>query len=379
MRPSRTLTRVAFGVIIAFVLAQVAWWLIFQHRYISSVTETTLSSWQKDVSAANAALARTTLDDGLVDELLADYPHLRFSGDAEQFVLDSAYVESFTQRQRGYVRMFAFEGPFFVLVVLLGLAIIAGNLRLERELKRRQQNFLSAVTHEFKTPMSTLRLLIETAQLRSLPAEKQRDYLRRMATEVERLEQTSEQVLAAARLEQNRGAPLLAPLELNSLMQGLVGRARAGLEARGAELHVAYSPEPLPVSLDADAFSLVVGNLLDNAVKYSPGPRKPVRVELEAQDDLVLVHVEDEGVGIPEAEHRNVFERFYRVGNELTRDSRGIGLGLHLVKSITEAMNGWVRVGPASSGRGTRFTLVLPRRVSSAAESSPPRAKPLTS
>jgi two-component system, OmpR family, sensor histidine kinase SenX3 len=358
----RTVTRVTFGIIIVFVLAQVAWWLIFQHRYVAQVTETTLAAWQRDAALANAALARSTEADAALFALLAEYPHLRYDPDAEAFAVDAGAVSAFTERQRGLVRMFAFEGPFFVLVVLAGLAIIAANLRLERDLKRRQQNFLAAVTHEFKTPMSTLRLLIETAQMRTLPPEKQRDYLRRMTTELSRLEHTSEQVLAAARLEQSQGVPVLEPHELNSLMQSLIGRARPGLEARGAELSVRYSPEMLPVSLDPDAFGLVVYNLLDNAVKYSPGPRKVVRVGLERQGDLVLVHVEDEGVGIPESERARIFERFYRVGSELTREAQGVGLGLYLVKSITESMHGWVRLG-AGEGGGTRFTVVLPRRV----------------
>ncbi len=362
---TRTATRLAFGVIILFVLAQVAWWLVFQQRYIGEVTRTTLHAWNEDLAAANAALERTPEDDGLVAELLADYPHLRLSD--ERFVLDGATVDAFTARQQGFVRMFAFEGPFFVFVVLLGLLIIARSLRAERELKRRQQNFLSAISHEFKTPVSTLRLLIETAQLRSLGPEKGQDYLRRMGAELDRLERTSEQVLAAARLEQGRAPPVLEPLELHSVVQGLVGRARAGLEARGAKLEVVYSSEPLPVSLDPDAFSVVLNNLLDNAVKYTPGFPKLVTVRLEDAGDLALIHVEDRGVGIPEAERKQVFERFYRTGSELTRSAPGVGLGLYLVKSISEAMNGWVRLEANEEG-GARFTVVLPKRVAGRAE-----------
>jgi two-component system, OmpR family, sensor histidine kinase SenX3 len=211
--------------------------------------------------------------------------------------------------------------------------------------------------------MSTLRLLIETALFRPLSAEKQKSYLEKMSSELTRLEQTSEQVLAAAQLEHSETAPILESLELNSVVQGIIGKARHGLEARGANLTVNYSPEPLPVSIDARAFSVVLNNLLDNAVKYSPSVPKILKVGLERQNDLIFVHVDDEGIGIPEAELKKVFERFYRVGNEMTRESKGVGLGLHLVKSITEAMNGWVRVENNPSGNGTRFTIVLPRRV----------------
>jgi two-component system, OmpR family, sensor histidine kinase SenX3 len=102
--------------------------------------------------------------------------------------------------------MISFEGPFFAVVILAMLALIAGSLRAERELKRRQHNFLSAVTHEFNTPIGTLRLLVQTLRLRPATPERTVDYLRRMETELDRLERTSEQVLASARLEQ-AGAP----------------------------------------------------------------------------------------------------------------------------------------------------------------------------
>jgi two-component system sensor histidine kinase SenX3 len=261
------------------------------------------------------------------------------------------------------MRMFAFEVPFFLLVILLSLVFIAASLRSERELKRRQQNFMSAVTHEFKTPISTLRLLIETALLRPLPAEKLREYLRRMTAEVSRLEQTSDQVLASARLEQSPEPPVLAPHDLSTLVATVVDRMRQGLEARGAEIRIDLAERPLPVSVDEDAFAMALGNLLDNAVKYSPGERKPVGVRVEPSGDLALVQVEDQGAGIPPGEHERIFDRFYRSGDEMTRESSGMGLGLHLVRSAVEAMNGWVRCANREEGPGARFTIVLPQRL----------------
>ncbi len=356
---SPTATRVAFGVIIVFVLAQVVWWIVFQHNYITDVTRTTLQTWEKDVEAANAALERAPGDEALIDELERDYPHLQLVGG--RFVLDAQRVAAFRERQEGFVRMFAFEGPFFVLVVLSGLTIIARSLRAERELKRRQQNFLSAITHEFKTPLGTLRLLIETALYRALNPDKQRQYLEKMERELSRLEKTSEQVLASARLEGGKTSTHLQAADLNEAVRGTVESLRGGLEARGASLTVHYSPQPLPVSLDGAAFGIVLGNLLDNAVKYSPGSEKRVTVRLVSQHHLAVLHVEDEGVGVNEGETRRVFDKFYRVGNEMTRESTGVGLGLHLVKTMTEAMNGWVRCERLP--QGTRFSVVLPRRL----------------
>jgi signal transduction histidine kinase len=363
MKTSQTITRAAFIVIILFVVAQVVWWIVFTERFVSDYRDATLQQWQRDAQLANALL-QVSPNPALFETVKGEYPHLSFNETTNAFEVNKETTRAFTGEQNGYIRMFAYEGPFFVIVILAGLYVIGRSLKAEREMKRRQQNFLSAITHEFKTPMSTLRLLIETALFRPLSPEKQKSYLEKMSSELTRLEQTSEHVLAAARLEHSESAPVLESLELNSVVQGIIGKARSGLEARGVVLSVDYSPEILPVSLDANAFSVVLNNLLDNAVKYSPNVPKVVKVRLERQNDLVQLHVDDEGIGIPDKELSHVFERFYRVGNEMTRESKGVGLGLHLVKTVTEAMNGWVRVEKnPTAERGTRFTIVFPRRV----------------
>ncbi|MDZ7799223.1 MAG: HAMP domain-containing sensor histidine kinase [Trueperaceae bacterium] len=363
---SRTTTRIAFAVIVVFLLAQVVWWLLFQRSYIEGVSESRLAAWRNDAAVAQAAWDTSGHDPALRDAVLSQQPHLTFQDGT--FRVDPARREAFLREQRGYLRMFAWEGPFFVLVMLAMLALIARSLREERALKRSQQNFLSAITHEFKTPLATLRLLVETAQVRDLSPERRRDYLTRMVGELDRLERTSEQVLAAARLEQAPLATDLRPVDLGAVVRRLVEEARPGLEARGATVRRVPPEGRLPVSLDEDAFAMVLSNLLDNAVKYSPGEDKPVTVRLEEGPDVVMLHVDDEGVGVPAAERDKIFGRFYRSGDESTRRAIGTGLGLHLARSTVEAMNGWMRVQDAPSGRGTRFTVVFPRRVEAAGQ-----------
>lgn len=371
----RITTRVAFTVIVVFVVAQAIWWIVFQRDYIAGVSEATVRDWTADAATAQAAWAASGRDPALVATLLDRHGHLVFDG--ERFAVDQAQLDAFQRRQSGYLRMFAYEGPFFVAVILAMLALIAGSLREERELKRSHQNFLSAVTHEFKTPVATLRLLIETAQLRDLGEDKRRDYLRRMAGEVDRLERTSDQVLAAARLEQGPEAPRLAPRDLRDAVAEVVRQVRPGLEARGARLRVEAGDAPLPVSLDDQAFTLVLSNLLDNAVKYAPEGRRDVVVRLEGTADLAMLHVDDAGVGVEEADRERIFDRFHRSGDESTRRAPGTGLGLHLVRSTVEAMNGWVRVDDNPQGVGARFTVTLPRRVTTrAADPAAPEGSP---
>jgi two-component system, OmpR family, sensor histidine kinase SenX3 len=365
----QTATRVAFTAIALFVLAQVTWWIIVQGRLADDLRDTTLSAFERDARAANALL---DVDPGAAAELLARYEHLLLRHDEAgvRLELDPAARAAVAARHARMRRMLAFEGPFFALVVFGLLLFIAASLRAERELKRRQTNFVGAVTHEFSTPISTLRLLVQTLRLRPPTRERQQAYLRQMEAEIDRLERTSEQVLASARLEQASEPPALAAVELGSVVRHLVERLRPSLELRGALLTLHEAPEPLPVALDGDAFALALSNLLDNAVKYNPADVRPVALTLERDGDLVCLHVDDEGVGIATSERTRVFERFYRTGDELRRESTGVGLGLSLVKSTIEAMRGWVRIADGPSGRGTRFTVVLPRRVSLAANES---------
>lgn len=359
--PSRTATRVAFVVIVVFLLAQVVWWIVFQGRYLADVTTERLASWERDAATLTELYAQVEDQPGLAERVLAEYPHLELAGG--RFVVAQGVRSGFLAQQRSYRRMVAFEGPFFVLVILSLLGFIGISLRAERDLKRRQHNFLSAITHEFNTPISTLRLLVQTALMRDLTRDKQHEYLQRMEGELDRLERTSEQVLASARLEQSEEPPDLRAADLGDEVKRIVQRSQSGLEARGARLEVRRPPGPLPVRLDPDAFALVLGNVLDNAVKYTPGDRKPVTVTVDPRGDVIAVHVDDEGVGIPDNERKHVFERFYRRGDEMTRESIGMGLGLHLVRTTVEAMNGWVRIDDNPAGRGTRVSVVLPRRV----------------
>ena len=364
----RRATQVAFVVIIVFVLSQVVWWIVFQHNYIARMTDLTLTAWQRDAAFVTSLAAEDQ------QAALEQFPYLQLEDG--HVSVNPVAAQTFRNEQQGYLRMFAFEGPFFVLVVLSGLFIIHRNLQAERELKARQQNFLNAISHEFKTPLSSIKLLLETALYRALDPtfdpEKTRKYLTRMQGELARLETTSEQVLAAARLERPDIANTLIPMDFGETVTTIVNRLKPGLEARGAtltlELHTPLSntnqhnTTPLSVPLDEAALSLIISNLLDNAIKYSPGKAKPITVRVRAEKHHAILEVDDAGIGITEGECGRIFDKFYRVGNEMTRQSKGIGLGLYLVQTTVEAMNGWVRCMPLA--QGSRFAVMLPKHIS---------------
>lgn len=353
---SRAATRGAFIVIIAFVTAQMAWWIYFQQRYVSEVSRDTVAGLTREADSLNRLLMLGAGE--AVSELLVERPHLRIDAASQRVVVSQASLSEFAARQRSAVRMLAFEGPFFVLVVMAGLFVIGRSLRLERELKRRQRNFLDAIGHEYRTPISTLRLLIETLQLRAPSPAKLREYLRSMSAEVDRLEHTGQQVLSTARLE--AGAPMerRTPGDLAELVNHALQRTRSWQEGRGARIECAVCGA-VPVLASFDDVAILVENLVDNAVKYSSGPEKRVTVTVRRQDEWAQLSVEDRGPGIPERERALVFERFYRIGNEMTRTAPGLGLGLYLVQRTAESLGGRVVIEEAEAG-GVRVVVSLP-------------------
>jgi signal transduction histidine kinase len=358
LKSSRRWVWLAFALVVVFLIAQVSWWLIFQRQYIQQNIEYAETTWLHEAALLQELwpAIEPSRREALIKEMGVAFPHIEVQGETV-FVNPERLVE-YRAEQLGYLRMFAYEGPFFLLVMLGGLWIIAHSLRSEQEFKRRQQNFLMAASHEFRTPISTLRLLVQTLLLRELSKEKQQAYLTHMGHEVDRLEDLSERLLATSRLAQGMNQVRASRLEFDELVRQILERQREVLEARGARLHFDSGPNPVLVDLDPEAFGLVLSNLLDNAVKYSPGAEKPVWIRLWASQTQAVLEVEDRGIGIRRTEAAHIFEPFYRVGDEQTRNTRGLGLGLYLVRGITELMGGSVQAEPLP--QGTRFSLRFP-------------------
>jgi signal transduction histidine kinase len=381
LRRSRTRMRWAFTAIIVFLFVQVIWWVVFQHGYIVRTVEHTAAQWASEARVAELALqnARPEARPAILERLRTENAHLNL--DTRPISVDAGALEAFRARQQRYLNMFAYEVPFFLFVMLVGLWVIARSARSDFELKRRQQNFLMAATHEFRTPISTLRLLVETAQYRELPRTQQLEVLTTMNAEVSRLQAVSERVLATARLEQGVGVQTLEIRDWRTVIRALVVEHRPSLEAAGATLELRLPAEPVPVAIDPAAFAIVFQNLVENAVKYSPGATKPVTVALEVQGSRahgLQAHfsVTDAGVGVAPAEMPHIFDQFYRAGNELTRSAKGLGLGLYLVRGIAGLMHGSVRCenvrGENGDMGGARFTVSLPL----ALEETPVRVAP---
>jgi signal transduction histidine kinase len=232
-------------------------------------------------------------------------------------------------------------------------------VRRELEIARLRADFVSTVSHEFRSPLSGIRHLGEMLLDGRVPApEKQRGYFRMIVHESDRLARLIENILDFSRMEEGRKEYRFGPLDLSPWLRALAADFGAEISANGVAVE-ANIPDDLPtISADGEALGSAVRNLLDNAVKYSPG-EKTVWIDAEAEDSAVKISVRDRGVGISEDDRKRVFDRFYRASGEISKRIKGAGLGLSLVKHIVTAHGGTVEC-QSRVGQGSTFTIRLP-------------------
>jgi len=254
----------------------------------------------------------------------------------------------------------ATEGAFMVVAVLFGFVIIYRKLADELDLKLRQRNFTSAVTHELKTPIASLRIWTETLFTRTLTEEQRLRIRSLMENDLERLNELVGNLLDVARAESGSLVLHLTPLELEPLLRAVCESMDQRLGAGALGLKLDCTSEPLWVNADPKALGTVLENLLSNAYKYSAEPRQTT-VTLDGDGDDVLIVVSDLGHGLSSKDLPRVFHRFFRVGDEMTRLVAGTGLGLFLVKEIVTRHGGEVRASSRGPGLGADFTVRLPR------------------
>lgn len=250
------------------------------------------------------------------------------------------------------------EGTVFLLLLFFGAYKLISSIQKEFEFAKTQNNFILSFTHELKTPIASVKLYLQTLQKRKLPPEKVEQVLSNSITETERLQSLVENILLTTRLESKSYELVFEQVNLHHLIQNLLEKYHP--KQLGNRIILNEVPTEVSFNCDSLALSTICSNLLDNALKYSPNN---AQIEIKAKQlvDTIELNVCDTGIGIPEAERAKVFNRFYRIGNEETRSSKGTGLGLFITKSLVNLLQGSIRVDPKPAG-GSVFTVTLPRK-----------------
>ncbi len=257
---------------------------------------------------------------------------------------------------------------FALLVALLLLAIAIGGWLIVRDLDRelrlakQKTDFVSNVSHELKTPLTSIRMFAELlAEGRVADAEKQRGYLNIITAESARLTRLINNVLDFAHMERGEKKYQMRPLDLAAVTRDSVESLRAHLESNGFKLQLELPSQPLSINGDSDALAQILVNLLSNAEKYSGEAREiSLRLRLAAQPfQHAELQVLDRGSGVPKGCEEKIFEQFYRAHDSLSSGIQGSGLGLTLARQIARAHGGELNYA-AREGGGSCFTLKLP-------------------
>ncbi|MFC4263322.1 sensor histidine kinase [Ferruginibacter yonginensis] len=309
---------IIYWVLLAYIIAALVWWFIALGRQNEQMSQYKIQDLHKD-----------------------DFLY------TEKY---NAIIKAKNVKTAQYVG----EGGTFLLLILAGAIFVFRAVRRELRLTRDQQNFMMAITHELKTPISVAKLNLETLQKHKLAETQQQRLLYNTLQETNRLDTLCTNLLVSSQIDGGGYKATNDEQDFSFIVNDCVDRFITRFSNRIIEKDIATE-----VFVNGDAFLLqiAISNLIENAIKYAP-KEKPIVVKLLKQQNQAILQVVDEGPGIAEADKQQVFEKFYRVGNEATKRAKGTGLGLYLTSRIALAHKGKIAVENNPKG-GSIFILSL--------------------
>lgn len=246
------------------------------------------------------------------------------------------------------------EGSVLFIGLLWGFWMIQRSLQKEVELNNQRRNFLLSITHELKSPLASIRLILQTFQRRKLDEVQQAKFLNSAVIEADRLHELVDNLLLSSRLEGKYEASI-EEINIAAMIDELIDKCR--LKFPRATFNFAKNEVPI-LRGDKQGLVSLFNNLLENAAKYS-GEQAEIKVTQSFHANKFLFEIADNGVGISPTESRKVFEKFYRVGSEMTRKTKGTGLGLYIVAQMVKLHHGSISIAQ-NTPTGTIFKVVLP-------------------
>lgn len=248
------------------------------------------------------------------------------------------------------------EGSVFVLILFGGVYMIKKAYQREREINQLQENFLLSVSHELKTPISSITLFLQTLKKRDLSTEKKEEIYTLSLNEIKRLENIVNNLLITRSIENKNYYFNQEKFDLKQLIESVIETQK---ETVLKKHKLKIDLQEVPINGDKDSFVSILNNLLQNASKYSPADSQ-INIHLYQTQNTIEIKISDEGIGIDDAKKQYVFKRFYRTENEMTRQSKGTGLGLFIVKYLVESHQGKINL-MNNQPKGLTVHLTFPR------------------
>jgi signal transduction histidine kinase len=248
------------------------------------------------------------------------------------------------------------EGSVFLVLLILGTVQLFRTFSKEVSLAKQQNNFLLSITHELKSPIASIKLSLQTLNKRIQFEEKYQRLITNSIEDTDRLQGLVDNILFAARMENHSYSFERKDENISDLVEHLIAKFRINTGSTRT-IHATIQPD-IDYKVDKEALRSALTNILENAYKYSDAASL-IQVYLYKKDHQIIFEVKDEGKGISAEEKQKIFEKFYRIGNEATRNTKGTGLGLFIVKKVIESHNGKVWV-ENNHPKGSIFKVALP-------------------
>ncbi len=308
-----------YWLLLLYVLAALFWWFIALNRQNAKMTELKFSTIQKDSKDYNAQV-------------------------------NAIY---FTQQRKK--AQYVGEGvAFFAIIILAAYFVFRATLR-HLKFTQQQQNFMMAVTHELKTPISIVRLNVETLQRRQLKVEHKEKILADTLMETDRLNNLCNNILVTSQLETGKYHCLKEPIDMKEMLEQVSQEFQHRFPDRNINFH--STEDNVVLQGEVLLIQLLLSNLIENAVKYS-FKGAIIDLALKTKSNKIILSVADNGPGVQDEEKKLVFDKFYRTGDENKRKTKGTGLGLYLCKKIVQSHNGTISVSD-NQPQGAIFTVIF--------------------
>lgn len=255
--------------------------------------------------------------------------------------------------------VFPFVGGIVLLVGLsFSMVLIFRHLNVQINLTRLYDNFIANITHELKSPLSSIQLYLETLNSRNVPAEKQKEFIDQMLRDTARLQKLISTILEISALESRKNKANFEVYDSCEILDRLIKESAEQFRLKDNAISF-QCINSAKIFIDVNAFKMVFDNLIDNSIKYTTGEPK-INVSVNTFFNKVEIYFKDYGIGIPPNEQKNIFQKFYRIYDKDIPNVKGTGLGLYLVKEIIRNHKGKISVKSEGKGKGTTFIIELP-------------------